>query len=184
MLLLVEHHRDINCLFRVVRFEPRLGREIDVAELAVEFFVVVECFTQLVGGKNIAFLQRKNFLEEIGLKKEALIWIGAPNRQIPHPVFFALFDLDGDVGTLAVRAPNSRQRQWQSRAILLDCVQDGFVNDDPEVSVILIESADSDFFVFVEFVLIEGLAPNVDIGEVQGNRNRPRMPHRANNPAS
>src|ERR1700685_3006996 len=58
------------------------------------------------------------------------------------------------------------------------------MNDDAEVAVILIEPADTDLFVFVEFVLVERLTPNVDIGEVQGNRDRPRMAHRANNPAS
>src|SRR5579862_4103730 len=179
LLAFVELHGHVDALGSFVDFGIRLRNEIDETVLPVNLGVVLHRFTDFGGVKNVALLQRKNILERVGFQGEGLVRIGADDLDGAHRVAFALFDGDGDVDGFAGRAPGN-DRNAPAPAGGVHIFENGIVDDDAEVAVVLIQAANTDFDVFDQFVVVVGLGHHVDFGDVQRNRVRSVVAHGAN----
>ncbi len=74
----------------------------------------------------------------------------------------------------------ARQRNAEAVPFRIDIFENGLADDDLEIAVVLIEAADADFQIFVEFFAVVGLRENGDFGDVQRNRVRTVVLHGAN----
>ena len=157
-----------------------VGHEIDVAVLAVELFVVIEGLADLVRGENVAFLQRKNPRQKIRLENQALVGIGAAETRLPMRYCSPSSIVNRDVRALAVLRADQRPGPGNAAAVIIHCLQYRIVHVHFEISVVLVEPADAHFHVFVQLGLVEGLAPDRNVSDVERNRVGAVVAHRAN----
>ena len=93
-------------------------------------------------------------------------------------VAVALFNCDGDVRALSAFAADPGHGNRNPGAVLINRIQDWIVDNHTEESMVLVEAANPDFQVLIEFVAIESFIPDIDIGDLQRNRDRTRVTHR------
>ena len=129
----------------------------------------------------------KNRFQEIRLERKAFVRIRAANVQRSHAVAFAFLDGNRDVSGLAVLGAHhgNRNRPRQAGAVDVLRFHDRIFHQHFEISVVLIETADADFQIFVQFWTVEGLRHNVNRSQkTERNRDGTRIAHGANDAAA
>src|SRR6266436_1138701 len=167
LLFFVEAHGDVNALGGLVDIGLRLRGEIDETILAIRFAVVIQGFANFGRGEDVAFLKGENSLERIDLQRESFIRIGADNFQRAHLVAIALFDGNGDIDGFAVSA--SSYRDAHAEAGRIDILENRILHDNFEVAIVLVQAADANFEIFVEFFAVVRFGEEGNVPEVEGN---------------
>jgi len=147
MLFFVKAQSDVNALGGVVDIKLGFGGEIDEAVLAVRFGVILHGFADFGGGENVAFFERENGPEGVDLKREGFIGVGADDFQRSHVVPLALFDRNSDIDGFAVDRPAIGTPM---RKPVVSIFRGQGLHNHFEVAIVLIQTADTDFEVFVE----------------------------------
>src|SRR5712675_989021 len=178
LLFFVKAQSDVNALGSIVDIKLRLGGEVDEAVLAIRFGVVLHGFADFGGGENVAVFKRKNGPNGIDLKRKSFIGIGANDFQRSHVVPLALFDRNSDIDGFAVGPAGNRNAHAETGGV--DIFEDRVFHNHFEVAIILIQTADTDFEVFVELFAIVGFGENGNVPKIKGNRVRAIMAHGAN----
>src|SRR5208282_4324126 len=129
---------------------------------------IVQGFPDLVRIEYVSLLQEKNPRQDFGLENQPLVRIGASKRELAHPVQLALRNRDGDIRRLPVFGANDR-KPGNSAAAFIYRFEILHVHDDLEVTVILIESSNAYFEVFIELRAIERLAHHRNVSDVKRN---------------
>src|SRR4029077_15941107 len=172
LFLLIEGEGQINGVGGGVYFRIGNSRKVDEAEISVQLGVVLDGLADFGHAENVAFFERKNGFEVRGLEKEALIGIGVAHMQRAHVVALAFFDGNGDVRLPALMDSNQGYAFRQHSLIDGGVLNDRIFHQYLEISVVLVESADSDFHVFVKFGAVEGLGQHGNkIGRHRAERN-------------
>ncbi len=178
MLLFSEAHGDIDALGGLVYIGLRLRGEIDEPVLAISLAVVIQGFANLGGGEDIAFLEGENALERIDFEGEGFVGVGTDDFQRAHLVALTFLDGDGDIDGFAVAAPGDGNAH--AEALGVDILEDGSVHDDFEIAIVLIEAADADFEIFVQFFAVVRFRKDRNVPEIERNGVRAVVAHGAN----
>src|SRR5258706_7774409 len=178
LLFFVKAQSDVNALGGVVDIKLGFGGEVDEAVLAIRFGVILHGFADFGGGENVTFFERENGPEGVDLKREGFIGVGADDFQRSHVVPLALFDRNSDIDGFAVGPAGNRNAHAETGGV--DIFEDRVFHNHFEVAIILIQTADTDFEVFVELFAIVGFGENGNVPEIKGNRVRAIMAHGAN----
>ena len=154
LLLLVEFERQIDDLLLLIHIRDRLGDEVDVAILTVDLPVVLQGFTHFVHGEDVAFLERKNLLQELCFEEQPFVRVHVSHEQLAHAEPLALFYGDGDVGVLAALAPDDRHRHREAGAMDIHGIGDRVLDQHLEVAIVLIKPADAHLEVFGQLAAV------------------------------
>src|SRR6185369_14166435 len=182
LLLLAETHGHVNAFGSIVEFQLRLRGEVNEAILAINFAVLLHGLTNLGAGKDVALLKRKDCFQRVNFERQGLVRVSAYDLERAHVVALALFNRNGDIDGFAVRAAGKRNPQLV--ALGVEIFQNRFADADLEVSIVLIEAADTDFDVLVELLAVVSLGQNGEIRKPQRDRVRAIVAHRADNLAA
>src|SRR5271154_5763413 len=174
LLLLIERKRQIHHFLRVLHVELRFGGEVDVPVFAVEFREILERLADLARIENVALFNGKRLLQNLLLENQTLVRIRTPERQLPHAKLRAFFHRNDNVGRLPVPVADQRETP-----IHIHGLQFLHVHNHLEVAVVLVQTSDAHFHIFVEFGAVEGLAHHRNVSDVERNPVGPVISHRA-----
>ncbi len=184
LLLLVEGEGQIDGLRGVVHFRIRHGGKIDEPEISVQLGVVLDGLAHFGHAEDLALLDREYGFQIRGLEKEAFIGVRVAHMECAHVVPLALLNGNGDVGGPALVDSHQgnafRKIPFFQRHVLNNRV----FHQHLEIPVVLIDPADPDFHVLVQFGPVEGLGKDrnkVRRHRPERNGDGPRVAHGADN---
>jgi hypothetical protein len=162
LFLLVEGEGQIDRFGVVVHFRIRHGSKIDETEISVQLGVVLDRLADFGHAEDLAFLDGENRFQIRGLEKEAFIRIRIAHVERAHVVSLALFDGYRDVCLPAL--VHSHQRNAFGKHPLIDgyVLNDRVLHQHFEISVVLIDPADSDFHVLIQLGAVKRLGQHRD----------------------
>src|SRR5882762_6772384 len=178
LLFFVKAQSDVNALRGVVDIKLGLGGEIDEAVLAIGFGVILHGFADFGGGEDVAVFEGEDGPEGVDLKREGFIGIGADDFQRSHVVALALFDGNGDIHRFAVATAGNRNAHAETGGV--NIFEDRIFHNHFEVAIVLIQTADAHFKIFVELFAVVGFGENGNVPEIKRNGIRTIMAHRSN----
>ena len=179
LFLLIKFQSDVDDFVRVVNIEIRFGRKVDEAILSIDADVIFHCLAQLGDIQHVALGQRENLLQCLYFERQGFVRIGAHNLQGPHLISRTFFNRNRDVHGLAVRLRHQGNGHAEFVAFRVDIFKERFFYQDAEIAVVLIETANADFEIFVELVSVEGFRENAEFRKVHRNCVRPVVAHGA-----
>src|SRR6267142_1452914 len=178
LLFFVKAQSDVNALRGVVDIKLGLGGEIDEAVLAIGFGVILHGFADFGGGEDVAVFEGEDGPEGVDLKREGFIGIGADDFQRSHVVALALFDGNGDIHRFAVATAGNRNAHAETGGV--NIFEDRIFHNHFEVAIVLIQTADAHFKIFVELFAVVGFGENGNVPEIKRNCVRTIVAHGAN----
>src|SRR5882762_6266984 len=178
LLLFVKAQGDVNALRGVVDIKLGLGGEVDEAVLAIRFGVVLHGFADFGGGEDVAVFKRENGPKGINLKRKSFIGIGANDFQRAQLVALPFFDGNCDVDRFSVAAAGDRNAHAETGGV--DIFEDRVFHNHFEVAIVLIQTADAHFKIFVELFAVVGFGENGNVPKIKRNGVRTIMAHRSN----
>src|SRR4029077_16517727 len=108
--------------------------------------------------KYLAIFEREALGKGVRLENETLFGVTAPELNCSHFVLLPFFDRDRNICRFPVFRTDEWPRSRYSIAIFVDDLQNRILYQHFEVAIVLIESPDANFEVFIEFLPVVRLA--------------------------